>query len=254
MGPSRTSCPLSQVQAPGPEPLEVPLRVRDEEEGPPLRQQALHPGVALLPEGLVTDREHLVDEEDRFVERGDDRETEPHLHPGGQVAVRPVERRANLRAGEVDDVLEALLDLGLGQPVQAGLHPEVVAAGQLAAETSRELDEGGDPPIDLDGAAVGQEHPGDRLEQGALAAAVTPDQAHRLAPGDLEGDVLQRPEGVRGRRRTTVEQQVAHLHLAAARGVELDPDVLRRDDHAHSLRSPSARSARAARTSRTRRR
>ena len=49
-----------QIEPSGAETLEVALGVTHEEHAPPLGEQLLHPRVALLSEGSVTDGEHLV--------------------------------------------------------------------------------------------------------------------------------------------------------------------------------------------------
>ena len=42
--------------------------------------------------------------------------------------------------------------------------------------------------VELDGAAIGLDQPGDHVEHGGLAGAVGPEQAHRLAAADIDAD------------------------------------------------------------------
>ena len=63
----------------------------------------------------VTDREHLVDDEDLGLEVRGDREREPHRHAAAVALHRDLEEA--LDAGELDDRVELSRDL-------AALHPE----------------------------------------------------------------------------------------------------------------------------------
>ena len=122
--------------------------MRDEEERLVLREQGLHALVALLPEGRVADREDLVDEDDRLVEGRDHREAQPHLHARGEVAEGHLEPVTHLRTGEVDDLVEALIDLLAAEAVQPGREVDVLARGELTEEAAGELDERGDTAVD----------------------------------------------------------------------------------------------------------
>ena len=61
-------------------------------------------------------------------------------------------------------------------------------------EARADLQHGGHAPAGGDGAGVGGQDLGDALEQGGLARSVVPHEPEGLALGDVEGDVLQRPE------------------------------------------------------------
>ena len=91
--------------------------MRDEEQGAAAGEQLLDAAVALLAERLVADGEHLVDEDDRLLEPGDHGEGDAHLHAAGEVLVRGVDEVADL--GELDDLVEAGVDLLAGHAVQA---------------------------------------------------------------------------------------------------------------------------------------
>ena len=145
-------------------------------------------GFALALEGLVADREHLVDQEDVGVHRDRDREAEPHVHArrvGLDGAVHEV-----LEPGEGDDLVEPGADLGAGEAQQHAVDVDVLAPGHLRVEAGTQLQQGGDAAVGLDLAAGRRQHAGDDLQQGALAAAVQADDPQRLAAVQFEVDVV----------------------------------------------------------------
>ena len=77
-----------------------------------------------------------------------------------------------------------------------GVEVDVVAAGELRVEAGAGRDQAGDPAAGEHLAGVGPHHAVDQLEQRALAGAVEPHQADRLALLDGEGDVVDGQEGV----------------------------------------------------------
>ena len=66
---------------------------------------------ALVREAFVADGEHLVDEQHVGIDVDGDGEAEPHVHAGRIGLDRRVDELPQL--GEVDDLVEALLDLAL---------------------------------------------------------------------------------------------------------------------------------------------
>ena len=68
-----------------------------------------HLSHALLPEGRVPDGQHLVDNHDRRLEMGRDREREPQAHARRVALDRGVEEALDTR--ELDDLVEARADL-----------------------------------------------------------------------------------------------------------------------------------------------
>src|SRR3546814_11389525 len=67
-------------------------------------------------------------------------------------------------------------------PVQIG----ILAAGELRVESGPELQQGGDAPVDGDLARAWRQRAADQLQERGLAGAVSPDDADRLAPMDVE--------------------------------------------------------------------
>ena len=74
----------------------------------------VHLSQALLLEGGVADRQHLVDQQDLRLEVGGDGERQPQVHAARVVLHRRVEEPLDL--GEGDDLVELALDLACVMP------------------------------------------------------------------------------------------------------------------------------------------
>src|SRR5207247_462587 len=131
---------------------------------------------------------------------------------------------------------------------------DVVAPGEIAVEAGAERQQARDVTVDLDDPGRRRDDPGEHLEKRALAGAVGPDDAQRLAVDDLEGDIPQRPEMWVGALDLVAPgQRLAEGLLARELEVVLDPETLDVDRDlrgqvprlAH-VREPWRRSARAA--------
>ena len=92
------------------QPLDGRGVVGHEDDRPALLLEGEDAAEALPLEGLVSDGEDLVEEEDVGVEERGDREPEPHGHTRRVRPDRSVDRVLEL--GERDDLVEAALDLG----------------------------------------------------------------------------------------------------------------------------------------------
>ena len=116
--------------------------MRDEENGPPGVAELLHAPEAAPLELGVADGEHLVDEQDLGLEVRGDGEREPDVH----AARVPLHRRVDepLDAGELDDVVEALLDLPALHPEDRAVQIDVLAAGELLVEAGPDLEQAPD--------------------------------------------------------------------------------------------------------------
>ena len=204
----------------------------DQHHGAVVGQHPVDGLVALALEGLVAHREHLVDQHDRVLQLGDEREAQAHLHAAGVVPDRGVdELRLDLR--EVDDLVEALVDRLLGHAVQGAHQVHVLPAGQVVVEPGAQLQERRDLAVHADLALVRDEHPGDHLEQRRLARAVLTDDAHAVALGDVEGHIAQRPELVAlgvGVTLVAVDEHLTETALASAVHGEFHTEALGLDD------------------------
>ena len=97
-------------------------------------------------EALVADGEHLVDEQHVGIDVDRDGEPEPHVHAGRVGLHRRVDEL--LQLGELDDLVEALLDLALGEAEHDAVDEDVLAAGDLRVEPGAELDQRRDAAVD----------------------------------------------------------------------------------------------------------
>src|SRR4029453_17905191 len=158
---------------------------------------------ALALERLVADGQDLVDEQDVRADVDGPGEPEPAVLPGAGRLDLVVDERLEL--GEGDDVVEVALGLAAAQAEDGRVQVDVLAAGELAVEPGPQLQQGRDPAPDLDRAGGRGEDPRQHLEQGRLARAVGPDQAHGLAGANFQLHVLEGPERLRGG--LTVQQQ-----------------------------------------------
>ena len=154
--------------------------MRDEHDRAAALLELRDPTEALALELLVADGEDLVEEQHVGVDVRGDREAEPHVHPRRVGANRQVDVVAD--AGELDDLVHPLADLGAGQAVQRAVQEDVLAAGELRVEPGAELEQRRDAPADLDAADAGLDDPADQLQERRLAGAVSPDQTRPPRP------------------------------------------------------------------------
>ena len=157
------------------EALDQTERVRHEQDCLPAAPELGELVEALVGESLVADREHLVHEQHVGIDVNRHGEPEPHVHAGRVRLHRRVDELAQL--GELDDLVEALLDLALGQPEHDAVDEHVLAAGDFRVKAGAELDERRDAALDRDGAARRLRDAGHQLQCGALAGAVAADDA-----------------------------------------------------------------------------
>jgi len=101
-------------------------------------------------------------------------------------------------SGEFDDLVEAPLDLLLGETQHDAVDEDVFPAGDLGMKPGAKLDECGDAAGDADPTLGGSRDPGHALEQRALARSVAPDDAVGAALRHLKRHAAQRLERVFG--------------------------------------------------------
>ena len=126
---------MAQEQRAIAHPFQRRRRVRDERDGLTLLAKREDAVDALALKGLVADREDLVEEQDLRVHVDGDRETEPHVHARGVRADRQVDEA--LQLAELDDLVEAAVDLVLLEAVDRRAEVDVVAAGEVLVEARR---------------------------------------------------------------------------------------------------------------------
>ena len=164
--------------------------VGDEDDCLPGGFHLLEGVVALLLEGGVADRQHLVDQEDVGVDLHHQRKGQPHQHSRGVVLQLQVDEL--LQFGELDDRVEAAAGLARRQPHHHAVEDDVFAGGEVGVEADAELDEGSQPSRHADRAGVGAIDARHQFQQRALAGAVAADDAEELPLLDLKGDPVER--------------------------------------------------------------
>ena len=190
--PSASTRPSAQQHGPLAEPLDGARVVRDEDDGAAAALELEDLPEALALEGLVADREDLVEEEDLRPDVRRDREAEAHVHarrirPDGQV-----DEALELR--ERDDLVHRLEDLSPPEAVDGAGQKDVLAAGEVGVEAGAELEQRADGSADGYPACRRLDDPGDEREERRLPGAVPSDEPDRLAGFDSERHVSKRPD------------------------------------------------------------
>src|SRR5581483_10843885 len=147
---------------------------------------------ALRLELLVADGEHFVDQQDVGIHVDGHGETQPYVHTGRVVLHRGVDEPGE--AGELDDLVEAPVDLLRREPEDRSVEVHVLATRQLRMEAGAELEERRDLAVDGDAAGVGPEDAGDALQQRRLPRAVLADEPDRRAFEYLQRHLVERKE------------------------------------------------------------
>src|SRR5207247_3580253 len=106
---------------------------------------------------------------------------------------RLIEEGADAR--EVDDAVEARVDLAPREAEHDAVDVDVLAPGDLRMKARAELDERGDAAVHADAPRGRLEDAGDELQQRRLPGAVAPDDAEGLAAIDGERHLLHRRQG-----------------------------------------------------------
>ena len=139
---------------------------------------------ALVREALVADRQHLVDEEHIGLDVNRHREPQAHIHAGRVRLDGGVDEFPELR--EVDDVVEAIVNLTLRQAQHDPVDEDVLAPGDFGMESGAELDQRGNPPVNPHAARRRLRDACHQLERRALPRAVPSDDRERRAFGHAE--------------------------------------------------------------------
>ncbi len=203
-------------------------RVRHEQHGGAALTHGLQTRIALALEGLVADRQRLVDHQDVRIHVDRHGKRQAHVHAAGIGLHRLLDEFADV--GEGGDGIEARLDLRAGQSEHGAVEEDVFPSGELRVEARAELQQGGDAPVHLDPAAARRQRAADDLQQGGLARAVAADDADRLAAPHLEAHFAQGVElavpGPRVRKQL-LQQAVVRLvvdGVALAHALDADGD------------------------------
>ena len=175
--------------------------------------------LALALEGLVADREHLVDQQHVGVEVRGDREAEAQEHARGVRRDRRVDEVAEL--GERDDRLQALLDLLLDcSPCSAPLRKMFSRPEKSRPKPAPSSSWATIWPPQRDAAGVQRHDPRQHAQRRGLAGAVAADHADGLARLDAQRDVAQRLHRRRAAGALAADQHL--LQRAAAVGLDAE--------------------------------
>ena len=120
----------------------------DEEYGPTVLGDLAHPAETLLLEGEIPHGKDLVDDEDVGLEVRRDGESQPDVHPARVPLDRLVE--VLLDAGELDDLVEAPVDLAAAHPKERAVQVHVLTPRQLGAEPGPDLEQRADSSRHVD--------------------------------------------------------------------------------------------------------
>ena len=201
--------------------------VGDEQDRAAVLAHAVELAIALVLEGGVSDRQHLVDQQHLGVDLDHDGERQPHVHAGRVVLELHVLELAQL--GEVDHRVHPPACLVRAEAEQDRVQHNVVLGGEVGVESDSELDEGRHAAVDADRALVGSVDAGQALEQRALARPVAPHDAEELSRLDGEGDVVQALQRLVAAAPEAVQRPLLEGAVALLRHPEALADVLDAD-------------------------
>ena len=229
-----------------------PQVVADEQDGRAGTRQGVDAVVAAGAKRLVAHGEHLVDEEHARVGVDGDGEAEAGVHARAEVLHGRVQcaspSPANAAISSMADAQASAAarpriepcSITFSRPVSSGWNP------------APDLDQRGEPPADLDAAAVRRRDPGHDLEEGRLARAVLADDGQRLAGGHREADAVERANHLP--RVVPSGQEVAQGAVGRAAAPVGLGEVLHHEQGRHQTTSAKRRSARRKTTHETTRR
>jgi hypothetical protein len=159
--------------------------VRDEEDRPRFLAQLLDPVVRLGAERGVAGREGLVDHQDLVALGRGDREPQALGHAGGVGAHRQVDEVAY--AGELDDLVEAGLDLGGRHAHRQAAEHHVPLAGEVIEQRGVNAEQRRLAGC-VDRALLSGQEAGDGAQQRGLARTVPADDTDHVTVVNDERD------------------------------------------------------------------
>ena len=150
----------------------------------------------------IADGEDFVYDEDLGFEESRYGEAQTDSHTGGVTLHRSVD--IAFTAGEIDDLVQLGLDLITGHAEDGAVHEDILTAGHLAMETCADLEEGTNSTMGSNRAGRRTGDAAQQFQKGRFAGAVLADDTNDVALLDLEVDVAERPDVVRGALRGTI--------------------------------------------------
>src|SRR5258708_25128867 len=138
------------------------------------------------------------------------RERKPDVHTARIVVGRRVEKLLDL--GEGDDLVELPAHLAVAHAQDHAIEKDVLAPGELRMKACSHFEKAGRAASKLEESGGGPGDPGEKLQQGRLPCAVTPDDSEDLSSPHVEAHVAHGPDGFVLGKRSAAD---APGHLAA---------------------------------------
>ena len=166
--------------------------VRHEDHRPSAAAEVSDASEALLDEGLVADCQYLIEDQDVRFDMHRDCKAQAGEHARRECLDRLIRETFDFR--EREDRVDLAFDLAFRDAVYGAREVDVLHGVELRVETRTELQQGAQTTTRLTSSLAWPEDASEDLQQRALAASVTPDDAERLARLDLEMHVSKSPE------------------------------------------------------------
>src|SRR5690242_10219600 len=155
-----------------------------EQNSPSVLPYILHLAEALALKRNVTNREHLVHDEDLWLQMGRDRKGQTHIHATRVALDWSLDKPFDLR--ERNDFIELAVDLRFPHAKQSAAEIDVFAPGQLWVEASADLEKTANAAVDLSPALRRLDDSRQNLQQRTLAGAIWTDDAEDLSARDFK--------------------------------------------------------------------
>jgi len=164
--------------------------------GAPLLGNVAHFPQALALKIRVADSQHFIHHQNLRFQMRRDRESEPQVHAAGIAFDRSVNELSDFR--KIDNFIKAGQYFFAGHAQNRAVEKDILPSGQFRMKASAHFQQRAHAPAQFAIAFGRVRDARENLEQGAFTGAVAPDDAKRLSLPDVESDVLERPDGVRG--------------------------------------------------------
>src|SRR5208283_5284925 len=165
----------------------------DENDGAAGAGHITHFAEALFLEVDVADGEDVIHQEDFRLEVGGNGKGQAHVHTAGIVLYGRVNEFFQLR--ESHDFIEFARDFALAHSQNCTAQISVLPPGEFRMKAGADFEQAADTPVNFRPAGGGLRDARENLEQGGLAGAIPPDEAENFALANLQGNILEGPEG-----------------------------------------------------------
>ena len=155
--------------------------------------------VAHFPETLflelsITDRQHLIHNQNFRFQVCSYGKSQAHIHPAGIAFDRSINEF--LHSGKINYLIKLRANLGLGHPQNRAVEKNVFASRQFRVETGPHLQQTGDTSLHPHFPACRRCHTGEDLQQRALARTVPANDPENFPLLHFKRHTPQRPDFV----------------------------------------------------------